>query len=140
MKKLHSFTYNGVTLTTKFIESLKVTKGVTCDVYIHPETNKRDLGIIFIQPGNKTPLQKVLSGDKTIEGLISGKGTLTIVQNDGSKVIHQVNSDDGVEFSRVVNVGEIMQWEASTDSALIAFEICYPPYKDGRYENIKEKS
>jgi hypothetical protein len=31
-----------------------------------------------------------------------------------------------------------MQWFADDDSSLTAYEICYPPYEDGRYENISE--
>ena len=56
MKQFESFTYQDHTLKTQFIETMNVTDGVTCDVYIHPETEERDLGIITIQPGYKTPL------------------------------------------------------------------------------------
>jgi hypothetical protein len=30
-----------------------------------------------------------------------------------------------------------MRWEADPKSNLKAYEICFPPYEDGRYENIK---
>ena len=30
-----------------------------------------------------------------------------------------------------------MQWEADKDSDLVAYEICFPPYEDGRYQNIE---
>jgi len=35
-----------------------------------------------------------------------------------------------------VSIGEIMQWEADKESDLHVFEVCYPPYEDGRYENL----
>ncbi|MBI3342168.1 hypothetical protein HY024_03530 [Candidatus Curtissbacteria bacterium] len=83
----------------------------------------------------KTPLQRVLNGDKTIEGYIEGKGKLTITKPDGKKIVHVVGeSSKPLELN--VKVGEIMQWQASPSSTLTAYEVCYPPYKDGRYENI----
>jgi len=30
-----------------------------------------------------------------------------------------------------------MQWEADKEADLVAYEICFPPYEDGRYENLK---
>jgi len=36
-----------------------------------------------------------------------------------------------------VGVGEIMQWKADKESGLAVYEICFPPYEDGRYENLK---
>lgn len=35
-----------------------------------------------------------------------------------------------------VNIGDVMQWEAAPDSSLVAYEICYPPYEEGRYEEL----
>ncbi len=32
-----------------------------------------------------------------------------------------------------------MQWQADPNSPLEAYEICYPPYQDGRYENLLEE-
>jgi hypothetical protein len=36
-----------------------------------------------------------------------------------------------------VGIGDVMQWEADKETDLVAYEICFPPYEDGRYENIK---
>ena len=140
MEKLKSFTFKDETLSAKYLESMEVTDGVVCDVYIHPETEERDLGIVTIQPGRKTPLQKVLSGEETIEGLVSGKGTLTITHKDGSQTVHSVDETEDIKFAQTVEVGEIMQWQADPNSELVIFEICYPPYEDGRFENIEETS
>lgn len=137
MNKLKTFNFNGKPLRTQFIESSEVTQGVVCDVYSHPETSEQDLGIITIQPGMKTPLQKVLSGERTIEGYITGKGSLTIVQNDGTKSIFEV-SEETPHFNYEVSVGECMQWQAAPDSELRVYEVCFPPYQDGRFENLEE--
>lgn len=140
MEKLTEFTFKGETLLAQFQESLEVTRGVVCDVYVHPETNERDLGVINIQPGCKTPLQRVIGGDETIEGFISGKGKLTITHSDleTPPTVYEVDEISGEGFACIVEVGDTMQWEASADSELVAYEICYPPYKDGRYENLPE--
>lgn len=139
MKRLETFSHNSETLRVIFQQSVEVTPEVTCDVYIHPETNERDLGIITIQPGKRTPLQRVFGGDETIEGYISGNGVLTIIHADGSVSEFPVGS--GSEgFSQVVEVGEIMQWRASDNGELVVFEICFPPYADGRFENLLDSS
>ena len=98
---------------------------------------KKDLGIIKIKPGYKTPLQKVLKGDRTVEGYISGKGKLTLTRANGAQEIHIVGEESKGSFSVTVEIGELMQWEADKNSDLVNYEICFPPYEDGRYENIK---
>lgn len=35
-----------------------------------------------------------------------------------------------------VNIGDVMQWLAEADSCLTVYEICIPPYQDGRYEDL----
>jgi hypothetical protein len=35
-----------------------------------------------------------------------------------------------------VNVGETMQWRATSDATLIFYEACTPPYEKGRFENL----
>jgi len=115
-----------------FIETMKVKEGVECDVYSFTNDKNKDLGIIKISPGMKTPLQKVLKGNKTIEGFISGKGKLIITKEDGSKETFE--GIPGLEV--IVNIGETMQWIAEGDSVLVAYEICYPPYENGRYQNL----
>jgi hypothetical protein len=133
---LKTFAYEGKLLPVKFVSTLEVANGVQCNVYEFVDDKNKDLGIIRIKPGGKTPLQKVLKGDKTIEGYISGKGKLTITKPSGKKQIYEV--DDKVKKSIMVTVGisELMQWEADIESNLTVFEICYPPFEDGRYENI----
>lgn len=136
MNKLEQFTYQEETLATQFIESSEVFPGVVCDVYIHPETKERDLGVINIEAGKITKPQKVLSGEETIEGYISGRGILVILKPDGTLLEFEVGpGDEG--FSHTIEVGDIMQWQAIDD--LVVFEICYPPYQDGRFENLEQR-
>jgi len=94
---------------------------------------KMALGIVAVSKGSKTPLQKVLKGDKTIEGFLSGVGTLTITKRDGK--IEKHNFSNFTPKKEVeVEIDQTMQWEA--DENLVFYEICHPPYQDGRFENI----
>lgn len=128
------FTFEGKKQQITFIETLQVADGVECDVYSFDGDKNKDLGIIRITRGHKTPLQKVLKGERTIEGYISGKGKLIVTKSDGKQEIYIAGSS----FTEPVDIkiGELMQWEASPDSGLVSFEICFPPYEDGRYENL----
>ena len=133
-----SFNYQGQEQKVSYIETMQVTNGVECEVYTFPEDPSKDLGIIRIEPGKKTPLQKVLKGEKTVEGYISGKGKLTITHPDDTETVFRVDGSTQEPVIVTVNIGETMQWEADKDSDLVAFEICIPPYEDGRFENVVE--
>jgi hypothetical protein len=80
---LTSFNFEGNEQAITYIETTHVVDGVDCKVYSFIDDDTKDLGIIKISPSKKTPLQKVLKGEKTIEGYISGKGKLTITKLDG---------------------------------------------------------
>jgi hypothetical protein len=134
---INNFTFEGKEQPVSFVETTHVADGADCDVYSFVGDSTKDLGIIKIAPGCKTPLQKVLNGDRTIEGYRSGKGKLIITKPDGSREVHAVGSEMEEPFSITVAIGELMQWEADKDSSLTAYEVCFPPYEDGRYENIK---
>ena len=131
---LTSFNFEGQEQAVSFIETTNVVDGVDCEVYSFVEDDTKDLGIIKISPSKKTPLQKVIKGEKTIEGYISGKGKLTITKSDGRQVEFVA---DGSPITAIVNIGELMRWESDPDLGLEVFEICYPPYEDGRFENIE---
>lgn len=133
---LDKFEFDGVPLPVEFVETTEVTDGVKCDVYKFTGDNTKDLGVIKIEPGKKTPLQKVLKGDRTIEGFISGKGKLKIGKADGTSETFGVDEEWQKPFSISVEIGDTMQWESAPDSKLVAYEICFPPYEDGRYENL----
>jgi hypothetical protein len=133
---LSSFTFEGKEQIISFVETMDVGDGEYCDVYVFDGDPSKDLGIIRIHPGGKTPRQRILNGERTIEGYLSGKGKLTITKPDGKQEVYRVGQQPQPPVIVTVGIGEIMQWEADADSDLIAYEICFPPYKDGRYENL----
>jgi hypothetical protein len=130
-----SFLFQSKNVPVSFIETSQVVPGITCDVYEFVGDTEKDLGVVTIQPGFKTPLQQVLKGDKTIEGYISGSGTLSIKRIDGKQEVYQMN-ESKKSFSIEVMVGDTMQWQADKDSVLIIYEICFPPYMEGRFDNL----
>jgi len=136
---INTFPFDGKEQVVSFVETMKVADGVECDVYAFDGDTTKDLGIIKIKPGKNTPLQRVLKGDKTIEGHLSGKGRLVVTQADGAKNSYAVDDRLKEPFSITVQIGEQMQWIAEEETALITYEICFPPYEDGRYENIVDK-
>jgi len=133
---LKSFNFEGNEQLVSYVETMHVVEGVDCEVYTFDGDSSKDLGIIKISYGCKTPLQKVLKGDKTIEGYVSGRGKLTITKPEGKQEIY-IAEEASEPISVVVEIGELMQWEADKDSDLVAYEICFPPYEDGRYQNIE---
>lgn len=128
------FDFEGSSLPIQYIETQDVKEGVVCDVYTFEGGSDKDLAIIRIKPGAKTPLQRILQGEKTVEGYISGKGRLVITRNSGKEEVFEVS--DKKPFSTTAMIRDIMQWHADSDSDLVAYEVCIPPYQDGRFENI----
>ena len=138
---LTKFEFEGNVLTVKYRETTKFDDypGVECDVYDFVGDNSMDLGIIRIDPGCKTPRQKVLKGDRTVEGFVGGNGMLIIENENGHCRACPVYSQMELPFSTEVEIGDVMQWRADIDSALTVYEICKPKYKDGRYTNLPEE-
>ena len=129
---IKSCNFEGRELAVVFVETMKVVEGVECDVYKFDGDVSKDLGIIRIKAECKTPLQKVLKGERTAEGFISGRGRLVITKTDGEQKIY--NGEEGLSVN--VGIGELMQWQAEVDSELEVYEVCFPPYEDGRFENV----
>ncbi|MFA7244188.1 MAG: hypothetical protein WC080_02795 [Patescibacteria group bacterium] len=136
--KIGAFRHEHDWQPVSFIETMQVIDGVECDVYTFDDDPDKDLGVIRVQPGMKTPLQRVLKGESTIEGYLAGKGKLTVTKPDGSQKIYDVEKEDEEPEYFSIGIDDTMQWEAAPDSALTAYEICLPPYEDGRFENIEE--
>jgi len=114
---------------------MKVAPGVICDTYDFVNTNAKDLGIVIVAADAKTPRQLVLNGILTLEDHISGNATLRIEKPNGHKM--RCRFRDGLAREAIaVEIGEIMQWRAKSD--LTFGEVCYPPYRDGRYENLPD--
>lgn len=134
---IESFNFEGKEQPVSFVETMHVVDGVDCEVYTFDGDPTKDLGIIRVKPNSRTPLQRVLKGDRTVEGYISGKGKLTITKLDGKQEVHTVSGETKEPLFEAVGIGELMQWEADKDSPLVVYEVCFPPYEDGRYENVK---
>ena len=117
----------------EFEETTTVKTGVVCHVYSFPDDDSKDFGAIQVKKGHKTPLQKVMSGTKTLEVYKSGKGILTVTRTDGSTVTYHYPEDQTESVE--VSIGECMQWEALED--LQFYEICYPPYQEGRFQDLE---
>ena len=92
-KKLSSFVVDGQTLSVRFVETQTVKEGVKCDIYSFVGDKSMDLAVVTVLPNHKTPMQRVLSGNKTIEGFISGEGTLSILGRD--RKLKTYNFKDG---------------------------------------------
>lgn len=115
-----------------YIETTHPNAAVECDVYAFDNDVTRDLAIIEVGPRGTTPRQRVLLGEKTVEGYISGAGELRV---NGVTYVFPNNSAAEIE----VKIGDIMQWQAG-EEGLVFYEICTPPYADGRFANMKEES
>ncbi len=136
-KILKSFILDGKKVPVNFVEKQQVKDGVLCDVYAFSEDDTRDLGIVTVDAGYKTPLQRILMGDKTVEGFLGGSGTLTVGSTDGQSKEY-LFKDDTAPRELTVEVGQTMQWHATGREKLVFYEICSPSYKDGRFENLLE--
>lgn len=119
--------------SVEFLETQIVKDGVTCDVYSFIGDNTKDLAIIRIKQGMQTPKQLILKGDKTIEGFLVGKADLTFSRTAQNETIYGY-SDDSYGVDTALGIGDTMQWYASEDSVI--YEICYPPYQDGRFKEL----
>jgi hypothetical protein len=132
--KLTSFVVNGESVTIIFIETQQVSEGVECDVYTFLHDDSRDLAIVTVIKNHKTPLQRIVSGTKTIEGFVSGSGTLSIGSIDETVKIYSFNSKSE-PHEVIVSINQTMQWCAVGDN-LRFYEICEPSYADGRFETL----
>ncbi len=122
--------------SVRFIRSHDPYENIECDEYAFADTISEDVAVVEVAANAKTPNQRVLGGTKTVEQFIRGVGVLTVVSEDG--VVQEYTFDDTTPDnarSVEVEIGQVMQWQAG-ESGLIFAEICEPPYKDGRFENL----
>lgn len=134
---LTNFSFQGEDLKVNFLESTQVVPGVTCDAYEFVGDASKDLGLITLEPVTKTPRQLVLLGDKTIEGYVSGVGSLEITRASGSQEIYHFDAIKK-SFTIEVLIGDTMQWIAGPEAVLLIYEICFPPYIEGRFRNLSQ--
>lgn len=118
-----------------FVASNDVTDSVSCDVYSFVADSSKDLAIITVTKGCKTPLQKVLKGKMTLEGFLGGNGVLSITDSAGNGTKYVFPNPDGLTEVEVT-LGQMMQWQADELTDLVFYEVCNPPFTDGRFEKI----
>jgi hypothetical protein len=132
MERLDTFYYRGEHRPVRYLETDQVKPGVVCDIYEFIGVNAFDLAIVTVSPGCSTPLKRVEeTGGKTIEGIMKGYGSFYVGGES------RVSLTFGFPRVNTVNFGETMQWEAG-DRGLTFFEICHPPYKEGRFVNLTD--
>ena len=81
--KISSFIFEGTELPVTFVESQHIQEGVTCETYTIKGDSSKDLAVIQIEPGSKSPKQRVLSGTRTIQRFVSGSATLFVTNTEG---------------------------------------------------------
>lgn len=118
----------------QYVDTNVVKDGVVCDVYKYVNDDSRDIAFISVEDSVKTPLQKVMNGERTIEGFVSGEGILKVARKSGKNEEYKFPSFNDTPVD--VHKGDVMQWESL--KKLVFFEECVPPYKEGRFENINE--
>jgi hypothetical protein len=136
MKRLSIFTTADEICPVTFVETLQIKEGVEADIYAFTEDSSRDIAIVKVIQGYKTPLQEIVGGDETIEGYMEGEGSLYVKSTEGIvRKYHFRSSELNVPIT--VKVGEQMQWHAdSGNTDLIFYEICKPSYVSGRFTDL----
>lgn len=134
--KITSFRFGNEDQKVKYIETTDVKPGVSCDVYEFDNDKDKDLAIVRVEPGKTTPLQLIVEGEVTIEGYVDGAGELSVIKKSGQIETHLFNKTKPGQVR--LGIGDTMQWEADEEQGLTFFEICYPPYSDGRFQNLSE--
>ena len=135
---LTEFTFDGRAYTVAKTGEMAVANGVICDTYEVPEVDDEwDLGIIKVEPGASTPRQLVIGGTRTVEAHLAGSGWLMIAPGllFESPDRHVFNEDEQPGRHVDVRQGEVMQWVVGT-TGLVAAELCWPPYQDGRFLDL----
>lgn len=115
-----------------YVETQQIKEGVEADLYTFNGDASKDLAIVRVAAGHKTPLQRILKGEKTIEGYLDGQAILTVTHLDSTQSVTAYPGN--AELETPVAINETMQWSAGTN--LMFYEICLPPYEDGRFEDL----
>jgi hypothetical protein len=134
MRRIRRFTFEGVTQAVKLTGTEDLPPDVSVDLYTFVGDDTKDLAIFTTRM--RTPLQRVLKGTRTVEGHISGEAKLTITKPDESQKVYEFGKASNQPPVNV-EVGDLMRWEVLNNSTLVAWEVCFPPYKDGRYQDVE---
>lgn len=83
-----------------------VTEGVFCWAYKNPNDSEKDLGVVLVLAGYKTPKQLVKGGNRTLEVYLAGEGKL-MIEREGAILEIPCYSRKTLEFD--LKIGDIMQ-------------------------------
>ncbi len=134
MRKIKRFTFEGRTQEVVFTETEKLPPDVLVHLYKFAWDDTKDLALFTTK--KRTPLQRVRQGTRTVEGYISGQAKLTIAKPDGTTRVYEVGKDTG-QLSVDVEIGDLMRWEVLNGSTFVGYEVCFPPWAPGRYEDVE---
>ncbi len=134
LAKLKSIYFRNDHLEVAYLETQQVKEGVECDIYKFVNDSSKDLAVVRVDSNSKTPLQRVMSGEEIVELFVSGSGALDVKDVRGHTKQYTFHGD-GFAEEVTVKVGEEMQWKTA-DSKLVFYEICTPPYVDGRFRDV----
>lgn len=132
---LKTFPLDNKLVPVRFVKNHKPPSGVIRDVYEFIDDSSRDLAIVRVHRGKKTPAQKLIAGSRTLHGWMAGMGTLVVTTPSGEKRTFEYRPG---QFSTevTVRVGEIIQWHAHAFEDLTFYEICEPAFDDERFEIV----
>lgn len=123
-------------INLKQISSEDIYTGVNCTIFIDLDNETHDFAVVSVTAAHKTPRQRIISGEKTIESFVGGKGSF-IIERDG-KIDTFIVDKSATQTSWEVFPGDIIRWCADSKSDLTFIEVCEPPYQDGRFENLAD--
>ena len=133
MTERATFSIEGKEYTITHVDTSVVKEGVACDVFRFTDRTDVDLGVVTVAPEVSTPLQRVIEGEATLEGFIDGSGTLEVVRKATGEIEEYTFPGEHTEVT--VSIGDVMQWTAGPNG-LEFYELCWPPYEDGRFEDL----
>jgi dipeptidase E len=120
--KIYSFNMGNEIRDIAFITSEHVTEGIDSDVYSFLDNSTQILTITKVKKGSKTPLEKITTGSKIVEGFIKGKGTLTVHLESGTQNTYYFETA-GFNKPVDVKIGQSVQWTAPLDADLVYYKI-----------------
>jgi len=133
---LQSFKHNGTVHPVKHSSFNKIAPGMVCDGYDFTYGDgSRDLGIVSLEAGHQTPLQKVVGGDRTIAALMDGQATLVVTDEEGVATTYDFSDPEG-QSDVTITPGQMMQWTNIGKTVAKISEIYIPPFVPGRFETV----
>lgn len=119
---IFSFEIGNVNREIMYIKSVHIASGIDSDVYSFLDDKSQVLSIVRVKRGVKSPLEKIESANKIIEGFLKGKGTLSVSTFGNNKNTYYFETA-GYNKEVEIHTGESVQWSAPKDADLIYYKI-----------------